>query len=405
MTLRFGYGTNGFGSHRLEDALTVIAGLGYDGVALTLDHPHLDPFDAGLAARTAKVGRQLDEFGLAVVIETGARYVLDPWRKHEPTLVSAGDRAPRVELLRRAVQVAADLGAEAVSFWSGTLPSGTDADTGWRRLTAGVAQVLAAAEPLGMTCAFEPEPGMFVDTLDAALELRHRLGSALAEDHPRPRPLRGRRGRANRPGRPTRGRAVGQRPGRRHAPRRPRAPRVRRRRTRPAGRARCAAGHRLRRARVGGAAQARACGASGGRTVAGGTAFGPAPGSGGCQMTTLDTVDPRASAALEPAARERLETLCAQLAGDPIQIRVLMPAAARLVGRGPLDPADPQGLVGPTLDDAVRGALLVTLAGALAAGHGSPRGRDTRPLSVRRRRRETCGAARSAPFDPGAGLP
>ena len=39
-------------------------------VALTLDHPHLDPFDAGLAARTAKVGRQLDEFGLAVVIVT-----------------------------------------------------------------------------------------------------------------------------------------------------------------------------------------------------------------------------------------------------------------------------------------------------------------------------------------------
>ena len=177
MTLRFGYGTNGFGSHRLEDALTVIAGLGYDGVALTLDHPHLDPFDAGLAARTAKVGRQLDEFGLAVVIETGARYVLDPWRKHEPTLVSAGDRTPRVELLRRAVQVAADLGAEAVSFWSGTLPAGTDTDTGWRRLTAGVAQVLAAAEPLGVTCAFEPEPGMFVDTLDAALELRRRLGS------------------------------------------------------------------------------------------------------------------------------------------------------------------------------------------------------------------------------------
>ena len=84
-------------------------------------------------------------------------------------------------------------------------------------------------------------------------------------------------------------------------------------------------------------------------------------------MTTLDTVDPRASAALEPAARERLETLCAQLAADPIQIRVLMPAAARLVGRGPLDSADPQGLLGPTLDDAVRGALLVTLAGALAA--------------------------------------
>jgi hypothetical protein len=83
-------------------------------------------------------------------------------------------------------------------------------------------------------------------------------------------------------------------------------------------------------------------------------------------MTTLDAVDPRANAALDPAARECLETLCAQVASDPVQIRVLMPAAARLVGRGPLDPADPQGLLGPTLDDAVRGALLVTFADALA---------------------------------------
>ena len=42
--LRFGYGTNGFSNHRLDDALAVIAELGYDGVALTLDHHHLDPF-------------------------------------------------------------------------------------------------------------------------------------------------------------------------------------------------------------------------------------------------------------------------------------------------------------------------------------------------------------------------
>lgn len=176
MTLRFGYGTNGFGSHRLDDALAVIAELGYDGVALTLDHPHLDPFDADLAARTAKLGRRLDELGLAVVVETGARYVLDRWRKHEPTLVSDQDRTPRVELLRRAVVVAADLGAEAVSFWSGTRPDGTDQDVAWDRLTEGVSAVLQVAQAHGVTCAFEPEPGMFVDTLDAAVELRQRLG-------------------------------------------------------------------------------------------------------------------------------------------------------------------------------------------------------------------------------------
>ncbi len=176
MTLRFGYGTNGFGSHRLDDALAVIAGLGYDGVALTLDHPHLDPFEPGLARRTAAVARRLADLGLAVVVETGARYVLDPWRKHEPTLVSDEGTDHRLDLLARAARVAGDLGAEAVSFWSGTLPPHTSEDTGWERLCAGVSAVLDTADRIGVVCAFEPEPGMFIDRLDGVLELRRRLG-------------------------------------------------------------------------------------------------------------------------------------------------------------------------------------------------------------------------------------
>jgi sugar phosphate isomerase/epimerase len=177
VTLRFGYGTNGFANHRLGDALNVIADLGYDGVALTVDHPHLDPFAKDVAERTAEVGRLTQKLGLAVVIETGARYVLNPWRKHEPTLVSDADRDRRTDLLQRAVRIGADLGAEAVSFWSGTLPGGTDPAEGWTRLLSGVEPVLDEAERHNMICAFEPEPGMFVDTIDGVLELRQRLGN------------------------------------------------------------------------------------------------------------------------------------------------------------------------------------------------------------------------------------
>ncbi|NGN92597.1 sugar phosphate isomerase/epimerase [Nocardioides sp. KC13] len=175
-TLRFGYGTNGMHSHRLEDALTILADLGYDGVALTLDHLHLDPYRPNLASRVAQVGRRLDELGLAVVIETGARYILDPRRKHYPTLLHPGqDASRRVDYLHRAVEVAADLGAEAVSFWSGTLPEGVEEDRAWGRLCDGVWRVLDLAQRRGVVCAVEPEPGHFVDTLDAVLELRRRL--------------------------------------------------------------------------------------------------------------------------------------------------------------------------------------------------------------------------------------
>lgn len=176
MSLRFSYGTNGFADHSLPDALAVIAGLGYEGVALTLDHQHLDPFAPGLAARTDTAARLIDQHGLAVVIETGARYLLDPWHKHEPTLVSTDGRDQRVRLLRRAVDIAVDLGSDVVHLWSGILPPGTTADEGWDRLLTGLSQVLPHAEAAGVRLAFEPEPGMFIERLADVRELRSRLG-------------------------------------------------------------------------------------------------------------------------------------------------------------------------------------------------------------------------------------
>lgn len=177
--IRLGYGTNGFADHRVGDALRILADLGYDGVALTLDHQHLDPFAPDLAAQVAEVARLVDRLRLAVVIETGARYLLDPWRKHQPTLVSAEPegRGRRLDLLLRAVRIAADLGAEAMSFWSGSTVGELPESEVWDHLTAGCEQVVAAARRHGVTVGFEPEPGMAVDTLDRFDELRARLGS------------------------------------------------------------------------------------------------------------------------------------------------------------------------------------------------------------------------------------
>jgi len=174
-SLRFGYGTNGFTHHRLPDVLAILADLGYDGVALTLDHVHLDPYADDLPRRVAEVARHLDRHGLTVTVETGAPYLLDGWAKHEPTLMS--DDAPRrIDLLTRAVRIAADLGSPTVHLCSGRLPAGMSESDGLRRLADGVMTVLETARPLGIALAVEPEPYMFVDTVDRCLELRRRVG-------------------------------------------------------------------------------------------------------------------------------------------------------------------------------------------------------------------------------------
>ncbi|GAA3587149.1 sugar phosphate isomerase/epimerase [Nonomuraea rosea] len=175
--MKFAYGTNGFTDHRLDDALLVLADLGYDGVALTLDSGHLDPYAPGLAQRVDATASRLAALGLRVVVETGGRYVLDPHRKHYPTLLSpAPEAARRIDLLLRAVRVGADLGAEAVSFWSGAKPPGLPGREAWGRLRRGVEQVLAQAELFGVVLGFEPEPGMFVRDIAGFERLRSLMG-------------------------------------------------------------------------------------------------------------------------------------------------------------------------------------------------------------------------------------
>ncbi|WP_055603842.1 sugar phosphate isomerase/epimerase family protein, partial [Streptomyces aureus] len=152
--------------------------LGYDGVGLTLDHMHLDPLAPDLAARTARVARRLGELGLGVTVETGARYVLDPRRKHGPSLLDPDpeDRAARVRLLLRAVRVAADLGAHAVHCFSGIPPADTPPDEAWKRLTSSLTPVLEAAAAARVPLAVEPEPGHLLATLDDFHHLRGLLG-------------------------------------------------------------------------------------------------------------------------------------------------------------------------------------------------------------------------------------
>ncbi|MFF5455117.1 sugar phosphate isomerase/epimerase family protein [Streptomyces sp. NPDC012950] len=180
--LRYGYGTNGLADLRLGDALGLLADLGYDGVGLTLDHMHLDPLAPGLAARTARVAHRLGGLGLSVTVETGARYVLDPRRKHGPSLLDPDpdDRAVRAGLLVTAVRVAADLGAHAVHCFSGTAPPGTDPDTAWKRLAEALGPVVEAADTAGVPLAIEPEPGHLLATLDDF----HRLRAALGDPAP-----------------------------------------------------------------------------------------------------------------------------------------------------------------------------------------------------------------------------
>src|SRR5207244_6582093 len=58
------YNTNGFAFHRLDDAARILSSLGYDGIALTPDVHHLDPFRA-TPADVLAFRRLLDDLALS----------------------------------------------------------------------------------------------------------------------------------------------------------------------------------------------------------------------------------------------------------------------------------------------------------------------------------------------------
>ncbi len=162
-----GYNTNGFAHHRLEDAIKILADLGYQCIGLTLDYHVLNPYEPDLLGRTSAVRELLQRLGLRSVIETGARFLLDPRQKHQPTLVSAkaDERETRLDFLKLATDVACELESDAISFWSGATTR-IDTDKVVGDLADGCVQLCDYAEKKGVRLAFEPEPGMVVDTMD-----------------------------------------------------------------------------------------------------------------------------------------------------------------------------------------------------------------------------------------------
>ena len=173
-----GHNTNGFPHHRLEDALRILADLGFQSVAITLDHHALDPASTELPHQVAKIAALLNRLRLQCVIETGARFLLNPLHKHQPTLLTPQPeaRAHRVHFLQSAIRIGQDLNASAISFWSGTpLTQNEPASVLFDRLSYQCQALAQFAHAHGQRLAFEPEPGMFIDTMHAFDTLFHRV--------------------------------------------------------------------------------------------------------------------------------------------------------------------------------------------------------------------------------------
>ena len=161
-----GFNSNSFVGQPWQEVLPKLASWGYQAVGLTPDQGFLDPRYIR-PDELRQVGKICQQLGLKVVVETGARFLLDEERKHRPNLLEPdASHQIRLKFMRHMVEWCDLLGAEVLSFWSGALPEGQTEEGAELQFFRCMENLAGLAKRYGVTLALEPEPGHWVENLD-----------------------------------------------------------------------------------------------------------------------------------------------------------------------------------------------------------------------------------------------
>jgi len=191
--MEFGFSLNAFQQHGLEESLATLGDLGYDGVEILLDEPHLFPGTAS-ESDVAEVRNLLDANGLSVsncnafmlkALERTdeskeAEYDRDTEGFHHPSFLepAAEDRRARIDHTKNALETASALGADSISLTpGGPIPKGTSTEDAMELFLEGIRAVMPTAEDVGVDVLVEPEPELLIETSDDFLEFAEQIDS------------------------------------------------------------------------------------------------------------------------------------------------------------------------------------------------------------------------------------
>jgi sugar phosphate isomerase/epimerase len=160
----FGYSTNAFVKFRLVEAVERIARLGFKGLEIMADRPHLYPPDVeeaelqSLEQALTIAGLKVTNLNSFTLFAVGDTY-LPSWIEPE-----SSRRAIRIRHTRDCLQIARRLGCANISVPPGGPLSGLGRRDAERLFYDGLAQVIPLAEELGVRVLVEPEPGLMIET-------------------------------------------------------------------------------------------------------------------------------------------------------------------------------------------------------------------------------------------------
>jgi sugar phosphate isomerase/epimerase len=180
MPLTLAFSSNAYLDVPVEEAVARIAGAGYRGIELLADVPHAWP--AGLLPEQKRAIRaaverhglvisNINAFMMNAVADPRQPYWHPGWTDPDPHY-----RAIRREHTKRALRLAAELGARSISTEpGGELQPGQTREEATAIFLDEIGPVLDVASECGVMLLVEPEPGLLIETFAEYLEFAGRV--------------------------------------------------------------------------------------------------------------------------------------------------------------------------------------------------------------------------------------
>jgi sugar phosphate isomerase/epimerase len=183
--VKLGFCSNAYTRFTLEEAIDHVAAMGYAGIEILCDQPHYWP-ESESADRAAALAAQLSRVGLAAAnvnanTAIGAYGASIPENLFGPSLASPDRRIRnrRIQHAKDAIDLAAVVGAPAVSVTGGYCESDHPPESALSLLRQSLREILGHAEARGIHVGIEFEPGLLLETSHEVSDLLEDLGHPL----------------------------------------------------------------------------------------------------------------------------------------------------------------------------------------------------------------------------------
>lgn len=186
--IKLSYSTFGLTNLDIITAIDEVEKAGYPGIEIAFHREQFNPFDLS-DEDLERVKKRLDSGRIKAACVATASHFFTPQRPHEPSLMSPdlAGRKRRIELVKRGIRVARKLGVNLVTFGSGFIREEHVNNPGVNPrelLIDSIQQCLAEIHPdEDITLLIEPEPGMYIETMEQGLSLMREINSPRFQLH------------------------------------------------------------------------------------------------------------------------------------------------------------------------------------------------------------------------------